>query len=225
MGAFDTRERTGDNRRGYRESAMKRALIVVMVLGLSASLGAQSLVELAKREKERRAQFKGRHAAVITRRELALVKKTGAVEVLRPEGVGDEEAALTGETGNEVGLINPGSEREGAGQPGGASGDAEEPLPDTPEALAEQLRTVDELVNGLTEEMNQLKQRYDAQDAMTPGYVIQEQLDAANQRLTRAQARQTAIEARMKQMGLPVRKRPLPTERSSLSLASLGNRL
>lgn len=192
---------------------MKRALIVVMVLGLTASLGAQSLVELAKREKERRAQFKGRHAAVITSRELALVKKTGAVEVIRPEVVGDEETTQPGETANEVGLVNPGAEREGAGQPEAAAGGAEEPIPDTPEALAEQLRTVDELVNSLMEEMNQLKQRYDAQDAMTPGYVIQEQLDAAIQRLTRAQARQAAIEARMKQMGLPVRKRPLPTER------------
>ena len=76
---------------------MKRALIVVAVLGLTVSLGAQSLVELAKREKERRAQYRGRHAAVVTSRELALVKKTGAVVVTIPESwPGDETAAGPG---------------------------------------------------------------------------------------------------------------------------------
>jgi uncharacterized protein (DUF342 family) len=191
---------------------MKRALIVVMVLGLAASLGAQSLVELAKREKERRAQFQGRHAAVITSRELALVKKTGAIEVIRPEGVAGEENAGAGEIGNDVGLVNPGADQTG-GQPGVAAETIEDPIPDTPEALTDQLSTVDELVNSLTDEMNALKQRYEAQDAMTPGYVLQEQLDATNQRLARAQARQSAIEAKMKKMGLPVRKRPEPTDR------------
>jgi hypothetical protein len=188
---------------------MKRALIVVMVLGLAASLGAQSLVELAKREKERRAQFQGRHAPVITRRELALVKKTGAIEVIRPEGIAGDETAGAAE--NEVGLINPGTNEETAGQP--AAENAEDPLPDTPEALADQLRTVDELVASLTDEMNALRQRYESQDAMVPGYVLQEQLDVANQRLARAQARQAAIEAKMAKMGLPVRKRPAPTDR------------
>jgi hypothetical protein len=210
-GKFDTRERTDDNRRGYRENAMKRALIVVMVLGLAVSLGAQSLVELAKREKERRAQFQGRHAPVITRRELALVKKTGAIEVIRPEGIAGDETAGAGQAENEVGLINPGTNEETAGQP--AAENAEDPIPDTPEALADQLRTVDELVASLTDEMNALRQRYESQDAMVPGYVLQEQLDVANQRLARAQARQSAIEAKMKKMGLPVRKLPGPTDR------------
>jgi hypothetical protein len=165
-------------------------------------------VELAKREKERRAQFQGRHAPVVTSRELALVKKTGAIEVIRPEGIAGEESAGAGEAANEVGLINPGRNEEAGGQPAAAADNAEDPIPNTPEALADQLRTVDEVVDGLTDEMNALKQRFESQDAMTPGYVLQEQLDATNQRLARAQARQAAIEAKMKQMGLPVRKRP-----------------
>ena len=75
------------------------------------------------------------------------------------------------------------------------------------------MRAVDELVNGLTDEMNALKQRYEAQDAMTPGYVLQEQLDTVIQRLARVQARQAAIEAKMQKMGLQVRKKPGPTDR------------
>jgi hypothetical protein len=192
---------------------MKRALIVVAVLGLTASLGAQSLVELAKREKERRAQFRGRHAAVVTSRELALVKKTGAVVVTIPESwPGDETAAGTGpeaaETVYDGGLVASPSDPGAAGEAAAAAETAEDPIPDSAEALADQLRAIDELVDGLTAEMNALRQRYESQNSMVPGYVIQEQLDELNRRLTRAQARQAAIEAKMVKLGLPVRKSP-----------------
>ncbi len=74
--------------------------------------------------------------------------------------------------------------------------------------MADQLRAVDELVDGLTAEMNALRQRYESQNSMVPGYVIQEQMDELNRRFTRAQARQAAIEAKMVKLGLPVRKSP-----------------
>jgi hypothetical protein len=184
---------------------MKRALIVVAVLGLTASLGAQSLVDLARREKERRAQYRGRHAAVVTSRELALVKKTGAVVVTLPVSrPGDE----TAEAAYDGGLVAPPSDPGAAGEAAAAAETVEEPLPDNAEALADQLRAVDELVDGLTAEMNALRQRYESQNSMVPGYVIQEQLDELNRRLTRAQARQAAIEAKMVKLGLPVRKSP-----------------
>ena len=54
---------------------MKKALIFLAVLGLTASLGAQSVVELAKREKERREGLKGRHAVVVNNQDLLRVKK------------------------------------------------------------------------------------------------------------------------------------------------------
>jgi type II secretory pathway pseudopilin PulG len=192
---------------------MKRALIVVAVLGLTASLGAQSLVELAQREKERRAQYRGRHAAVITSRELALVKKTGAVVVTLPEsGSGDETWAEPGsetaETAYDGGLVTAPSDPGTAGDPGAAAETAEEPLPDSAEALAGQLRAVDELVESLTAEMNALRQRYESQNGMVPGAVILEQMEETNRRLTRVQARQAAIEAKMVKLGLPVRKSP-----------------
>lgn len=192
---------------------MKRALIVVAVLGLTASLGAQSLVELAKREKERRAQYRGRHAAVITSRELALVKKTGAVVVTPPESwpgdeTGAEPGSETAEAAYDGGLVNAPSDPGTAGEPGAAAETAEEPLPDGAAALADQLRAVDELVEGLTTEMNSLRQRYESQNGMAPSSVILEQMDETNRRLTRAQTRQAAIEAKMVKLGLPVRKIP-----------------
>lgn len=192
---------------------MKRALIAVAVLGLTASLGAQSLVELAKREKERRTQYRGRHAAVITARELALVKKTGGVVITLPESwPGDETGAEPGsETAGAAydgGLVTAPSDPGTAGEPGPAAEPAEEPLPDGAEALADQLRAVDELVESLTAEMNALRQRYESQNGMVPGTVILEQMEETNRRLTRVQARQAAIEAKMVKLGLPVRKSP-----------------
>lgn len=197
---------------------MKRALIVVAVLGLTASLGAQSLVELAKREKERRAQYGGRHAAVITGRELALVKKTGAVVVTLPESwpsdeTGAEPGSGTAEAAYDGGLVAAPSDPGTAGESVPAATDVEEPLPDTAEALADQLRAVDELVEGLTTEMNALRQRYESQNGMVPGSAILEQMDETNRRLTRAQARQAAIEAKMVKLGLPVRKSPDSADR------------
>jgi hypothetical protein len=43
---------------------------------------------------------------------------------------------------------------------------------------------------------------------MVPSSVILEQMDETNRRLTRAQTRQAAIEAKMVKLGLPVRKIP-----------------
>ena len=42
--------------------------------------------------------------------------------------------------------------------------------------------------------MNALRQQLEFQDAMVPGYVIQQQLDETNQRLLKAQAQQARIE-------------------------------
>lgn len=190
---------------------MKRALIVVAVLGLTVSLGAQSLTELAKREKERRAQYRGRHAVVVTSRELALVKKTGAVVVTIPETwPGDETAAgpEAAEAAYDGGLVNSRSDPGAAEETAAAAEAVEDPIPDNAEALAGQLRAIDELVDGLTAEMNALRQRYESQNSMVPGYVIQEQMDELNRRFSRAQARQAAIEAKMVKLGLPVRKSP-----------------
>jgi hypothetical protein len=43
--------------------------------------------------------------------------------------------------------------------------------------------------------MASLRQQFEAQDAMVPGYVIQQQLDETNQKLVKAQAQLARIEA------------------------------
>jgi hypothetical protein len=198
---------------------MKRLLIVLAVLGLSAALSAQSLAELAKREKERRESLRGRHAVVITNRLLLQVKKVPAVEVTRMEEI----------SGDETMGIDPGSDP--AGLPDDAGSTAEPaalrsqpgidvPADAGPEAVAEgggpledQLRVVDEVVENLTTEMNALQQQLEAQNTMVPASVIQQQMDETNQRLEQAKARQAGIRAKMERQGLPVKKSPDPAMR------------
>jgi molybdenum cofactor biosynthesis enzyme MoaA len=64
-------------------------------------------------------------------------------------------------------------------------------------ALEAQLKAAQELVDLLTTKMNALRQQYEAQDAMVPGYVIQQQMDETGQRLARAQAQEARIRAEM----------------------------
>jgi len=177
---------------------MKRILIVVAVLGLAASLSAQSLVELAKREKERREALKERHAAVITNRDLLRVKKVPAVEVGLPPGGFDD--TLYTESWPEAGQEPP---MAGTGPAGGAvPGEVAE----GGGPLEEQLRVVDEVVEGLTQEMNALRQQFEAQNTMVPGSVIQQQMEETNLRLEQAKTRQAGIRAKMERQGIPVKK-------------------
>jgi hypothetical protein len=50
--------------------------------------------------------------------------------------------------------------------------------------------------------MNALRQQYEFQDAMVPGYVIQEQIVETNRRLVKAQAQEARIQAEMEKKGL-----------------------
>jgi hypothetical protein len=198
----------------HERVVMKRALIFLAVMGLAASLGAQSLVDLAKREKERRESFRGRHAVVIKNLDLLLVKKATAVEVTIPEGgagenlqPGDQSAPATDVTG-EAGLVTPPSGSEAGSEPPATGENVSEDITEGSGPLEDQLKRVDALVEDLTTEMNSLRQQYEAQNTMVPGYVIQQQLEETNQRLVRAQNRQTAIRTKMEKQGLPIKKDP-----------------
>ncbi|HSQ79322.1 MAG TPA: hypothetical protein VLN41_01900 [Candidatus Bathyarchaeia archaeon] len=175
---------------------MKRILIVLMVLGLAASLGAQSLADLAKREKARRESL-GRHAVVIRNGDLLLVKKTPAVEVTRPEGwTGEGDQAAEGGANPYEAAGLPEAGPEATAEPGQARAGAEA-IPEGGGTLEEQLKVLDARVEELTDEMNSLRQQYEAQNSMVPGYVIQQRMDETNARLTQALARQAEVRAKL----------------------------
>jgi hypothetical protein len=190
---------------------MKRVFTLIAVLGLSASLGAQSLVELAKKEKARRESLKT-HAAVIKQADLLRVEKAPAVEVVPPEpdiaeeilgeGAGVEPDAIAGEAGSASlpsGSGAPGRRIVPAVGPEGPliTGEANRDQEGPGGTLEAQLTAAKDLVDLLTTKMNALRQQFEYQDAMVPGYVIQQQLDETNQRLVKAQAQQARIEAQI----------------------------
>ncbi len=63
---------------------------VIVPLFFSSVLFSQSLVELAKREKERREKLKGKKAHLVTNADLAKIKKGVALAVLQPVVVEEE---------------------------------------------------------------------------------------------------------------------------------------
>jgi len=188
---------------------MKRLLLFVAIVGLAASLGAQSLTELAKREKARREALKGRPVVLVKNADLLRVQKVPGVEVAPPEEAADETPEGGPETlSADVEQAVPPS---GSGAPSGRrivpsvapngpliTGEANrDQLAEGNRALEAQLQAAKDLVDLLETKMNALRQQYEFQDAMVPGYVIQQQLDETNQRLVKAQAQQARIEAQI----------------------------
>jgi hypothetical protein len=188
-------------------SIMKRTLLLIAVLGLSVSLGAQSLAELAKKEKARRESLKT-HAAVVKNIDLLRVDKVPAVQVVPPEPVVGEE--ILGEGGAVPDETGEAALPSGSGAPSGRrivptvgpqgpliTGEANRDQEGPGGTLEAQLTAAKDLVDLLTTKMNALRQQYEYQDAMVPGYVIQQQIDETNQRLLKAQAQQARIEAQI----------------------------
>jgi len=177
---------------------MKKTLVFIAVIGLSASLSAQSVADLAKRERARREALKGRHAVVVRNQDLLLVRKAPAVEIGSPDEalvIEDQNAAsstpLEG-AGSEGRTIVPRVEESG---PVFMGEDAAVPLASSTRTLDAQLKAASDLVDLLTTKMNALRQQYEFQDSMVPGYVIQQQIDETNQRLVKAQAQMARIQA------------------------------
>jgi hypothetical protein len=70
--------------------------VVILPLLFVSFLHSQSLADLAKKEKERRAALKGKSATVITTADLAKVKKRPAVQTTTQEEVVEEATAEAG---------------------------------------------------------------------------------------------------------------------------------
>jgi len=190
---------------------MKKLLILVAIIGLAASLSAQSLTDLAKQEKARRDGLKSRRAVVITNAALLRIQKTPAVQVRPTEAEAGIETTAEG-AATEPETITDDSEPANLPSGSGAppvrritpavapngpliTGDPDRDRADTGGSLDAQLKRAQDVVDLLTTKMASLRQQFEAQDAMVPGYVIQQQLDETNQKLVKAQAQLARIEA------------------------------
>ncbi len=178
---------------------------------LVSFLQAQSLADLAKKEKERRAAVKGKPAATITSADVAKVKKRPAVETAAEAQAGEEGAAAAGETKAEEGAAAPAGVQAAEAAGAGAEAAQAATPPATPpakpaadpaataaadaaksaEARSAELRKAAEdkqqLVDLLTLKMNALYQEFYSLDNMKSRELVQAQISDTYDKLLKAE--------------------------------------
>jgi hypothetical protein len=180
--------------------------VFVLPLLLVSFLQSQSLAELAKKEKERRAALKGKPATVITTADLAKVKKRPAVETTTQEKTAEEVAAEAG--GAPPDSSAAGAQQEGAPPVAGdqaaqAAAGVDKPVEEIPPAeppapsaqdiqkrqkeLADTAQQKAEMVDLLTNKMNTLYQQFYGLDNMKSREVIQLQISDTYDKLLKAE--------------------------------------
>lgn len=181
---------------------MKKILVVTIFVALVGSLYGQSINDLARQEKARRAALKGNRAKVVTNVDLAAVRKTPAVIVVNPDSA--EESNPAGITGQDSSGLASG----GAGDTSGAvvmmptvakngpvlmgNNDSSD-LPASAGDAEARLKAANELIDLLSTKMNALMQEANNLNSMTPKDVLQRQIDETNRKLIRVQEEATRL--------------------------------
>jgi hypothetical protein len=167
-------------------------------LVLASFLQSQSLADLAKKEKERRAALKGKGAAVITTADLAKVKKRPAVESTGQEQAA-EEGAEAAEGQAKEGVTPPATGEQAAGAAAAVEKPAEEALPAEAAApsaqdiqkkqneLAEIAQQKADMVDLLTIKMNALYQEFYGLDNLKSREMVQLQISDTYDKLLKAE--------------------------------------
>ena len=156
---------------------------------VSSLIYGQSLVELAKKEKERRAKLKKKSAVVVTNADLAYLKKRPSIQVSNPPPY-LEEKPPTPPSSPQVRVTNRTPQPESSG-PKTSSATGKLDQQDTSLAgssLEEKLKKAQEMVGLLTLKMNALWQEFYSLDDMTPRDLIQKQISETYLQLQKAQA-------------------------------------
>ena len=168
---------------------------------LASFLQSQSLAELAKKEKERRAALKGKGAPVTTTADLAKVKRRPAVESTGQEQVAEETAAQAGQADPKTQQVE--APPATGDQAGAAAAGAEKPAEETPpgetapmsekEFQAKQAEYVDaikekqEMVDLLTLKLNALYQEFYNLDSLKSREIIQVQISDTYDKLLKSE--------------------------------------
>lgn len=174
---------------------------LVLPLLLVSFLQAQSLAELAKKEKERRAALKGKRTTITTA-DIAKVKKRPAVETAeQTQAEGEEQAGEAGAQGLPEGTAPPAGQQAGeaaqvAAEPAKA-GDPE-PAGDTAAPTAQDIQKKQneladialqkaEMVDLLTLKLNTLYQEFYGLDNLKSREMIQVQISDTYDKLLKAE--------------------------------------
>ncbi len=201
--------------------SMKKVLAaLILPLFLASFLQSQSLAELAKKEKERRAAVKGK-ATVITAADIANVKKRPAVESVAETAAAGEET-LAGETAAEA--QQEGAPPEAGAQAAEAATAAETP-PDDQAAQAAQAAKDDqkklteladlakeksELVELLNLKMNALYQEFYGLENLKSRELLQIQISDTYDKLLKAETESAKAQKDLEDFMAQAKKESLP---------------
>ena len=169
---------------------------IFLPLLLVSFLQSQSLADLAKKEKERRAALKGKHATVVTTKDLAKSTRRPAVESAAQEQSAEEVAVEAGAQAGQEGAAPPAAQQAGeaVAEPEKTAAEAEKPAPTAQEIqkkqaeLADAAREKAEMVDLLTLKMNTLYQEFYSLDNMKSREMIQVQISDTYDKLLKAEA-------------------------------------
>ena len=172
---------------------------IFLPLLLVSFLQSQSLADLAKKEKERRAALKGKHATVVTTKDLAKSTRRPAVESAELEQAAEEVAVEAGQAGAQAGQEGaalPAAQQAGeaAAEPDKTAAEGEKPAPTPQEIqkkrteLADTAREKAEMVDLLTLKMNTLYQEFYSLDSVKSREMIQVQISDTYDKLLKAEA-------------------------------------
>jgi len=170
-------------------TAKKSLVLASLPLILVSFLSAQSVTELAKKEKERRAAVKGKTGTVITNADLAKLKKKPAVEVAETEKPA-EEAQAGAEPAAKPGAEDKTADQKAAQQPAPADQNAmaEKDFKARLAELAQKAKDTQDMIDLLTLKMNSLWQDfYNLSDVKARDYT-QFQISETYDKLTKAEA-------------------------------------
>ena len=178
----------------------KKRLVVFLFLPLvlASFLQSQSLADLAKKEKVRRAALKGKHATVVTTADLAKGNRRPAVESTGQEQAA-EEGAEAAEGQAQEGVTPPVTGEQAAGAAAAAEKPAEETTP--AEAAAQSAQDIQkkqneladiaqqkaDMVDLLTIKMNALYQEFYGLDNLKSREMVQLQISDTYDKLLKAE--------------------------------------
>ena len=178
----------------------KKKLLAALFLPLllASFLQSQSLADLAKKEKARRAALKGKHATVVTTKDLAKSTRRPAVEAAEQEQAAEEVAVEAGQEG----AAPPAAQQAGEAAQGAAEAAAEPEKADaedqksapTPQdiqkkqnELADLAQQKAEMVDLLTLKLNSLYQEFYGLDNLKSREMIQVQISDTYDKLLKAE--------------------------------------
>lgn len=180
----------------------KKILIVLLALFFSTSpLLSQSLVDIAKKERERRAKLKGKKGIVVTNADLHKVKKRTTVFAVRP---------LVSELETEP-EIKPAREPSSGKEKSPKSQAEEEKIfKEQKASLEEKWNKAKELVSLYTTKMNGLWQEFYSLDDMTSRDKIQREISETNLKLQKAREDETKAKEELDKFLAQARKKGIP---------------